>query len=85
MNGIAVKFEDASISWGETIRKKEEQRTEKKKPNRGNYSRVEPDLTTERGDVILEHINLEIRQGEFVAVIGEVCSGKTTFLHSILG
>lgn len=32
----------------------------------------------------MEIKNLKINTGEFVAVVGRVASGKTTFLHSIL-
>lgn len=37
------------------------------------------------GASVLRGVSLEIRQGEFVAVMGDNGSGKTTFLQSILG
>ena len=37
------------------------------------------------GDTVLHDLSLEIGQGEFVAVMGDNGSGKTTFLHSLLG
>ncbi|MGB9602186.1 MAG: metal ABC transporter ATP-binding protein [Limisphaerales bacterium] len=37
------------------------------------------------GNVILENINLDIRQGDFIALLGANGSGKTTLLKTIAG
>ncbi|CAN4113549.1 unnamed protein product [Withania somnifera] len=37
------------------------------------------------GQIVLEDINVEIRKGEFAAIVGMVGSGKSTLLASILG
>ena len=34
---------------------------------------------------VLDEVSLRIRKGEFVCVVGEVCSGKTTLLDCISG
>lgn len=33
----------------------------------------------------LEDLNVNIKKGEFVAVIGDIGSGKSSFLYSLLG
>lgn len=44
------------------------------------------EVSKKYGDhIILDHLNLEIRQGEFVTVIGSSGSGKTTLLKMING
>jgi len=37
------------------------------------------------GNVVLDSLNLEIYPGEFFGIIGASGSGKTTFLHTLLG
>ena len=44
------------------------------------------DLTVVRsGNVIIKDIDLSVRKGEFVGIVGPNGSGKTTFLLAILG
>jgi len=38
-----------------------------------------------RGKTVLEHISLEIPQGQFVSLLGESGSGKTTLLRALAG
>lgn len=42
-------------------------------------------VTKERDFVALKHVNLTFEAGEFIAVLGESGSGKTTFLNMISG
>ncbi|SEP19099.1 ATP-binding cassette domain-containing protein [Aquisalimonas asiatica] len=37
------------------------------------------------GDVVLENIDLQVRSGEFVTIVGASGCGKTTFLRMLLG
>ena len=37
------------------------------------------------GEKVLEAINLDIKKGEFVCIIGEVGSGKSSLLQAVLG
>lgn len=32
----------------------------------------------------LKNISLEIKQGKQYSIVGKICSGKTTFLHTLL-
>ena len=44
------------------------------------------DLSVARsGEVVIQEINLEVRKGEFVGLVGPNGSGKTTLLLTILG
>ena len=43
-------------------------------------------LTVARsGEVVIQEVNLDIRKGEFVGLVGPNGSGKTTLLLTILG
>jgi phospholipid/cholesterol/gamma-HCH transport system ATP-binding protein len=37
------------------------------------------------GQVVLEHINFEVRRGEVFAILGKTGSGKSTLLKSLIG
>ena len=43
-------------------------------------------LSIRRGDIpVLEHVDIRVGNGEFVAVVGKSGSGKTSFLHALAG
>ncbi len=42
-------------------------------------------LRSESNYAILKHINFEAKSGEFIAVVGQVGAGKSSFLNAILG
>lgn len=37
------------------------------------------------GRVVLDHINLEVSKGDYISIIGENGTGKTTFIKALLG
>ena len=66
--GIAVKIEKGTFSWG----------AEQKDILNA------PDDNDRPISLILRDINLSIKKGEFVCIIGEVGSGKSSLLNAIL-
>jgi ATP-binding cassette, subfamily C (CFTR/MRP), member 1 len=88
---IAVKFVNAEASWDPAVRNNVE-RTEESNdgagPSKtGTYVAVEKEEVemVEKSTWALKDINLTIKKGELVAVVGPVGSGKTAFLNLILG
>ena len=66
--GIAVKIEKGSFSWGAEQKDILNSPDDKDRPI----------------SLILRDINFTVRQGEFVCIIGEVGSGKSSLLNAIL-
>jgi ABC-type multidrug transport system fused ATPase/permease subunit len=77
LDGITIKY--TSFSWGFN-----EEKILNRKTIKG--SNIEENRSSSVTDsLILKDIDLKIKQGEFVAIIGEVGSGKTSFIHSLIG
>ena len=52
----------------------------------GNYPVIVEDLTVSYGDnLVLDGIDLTIKRGEKIALVGKNGSGKTTFVRSVMG
>ena len=51
----------------------------------GESEKEEVNTTTVEGALALKDINLSVRQGEFVCIIGDVGSGKSSLLNAIIG
>jgi ABC-type lipoprotein export system ATPase subunit len=43
------------------------------------------DAPDQDNDITLKDIHLQVKQGEFICVMGDVASGKSSLLHAILG
>ena len=75
--GFVGKQDDLdSDEEGENVEVKKE--TENTEIDEDNFSKVESKL-------VLKNLDLKIKKGEFVCIIGEVGSGKTSLLNSIIG
>jgi energy-coupling factor transport system ATP-binding protein len=61
------------------------QPTQKPKPPQVIVSLKDVSFKFENGPTILEHTNLEIQQGEWIAIIGENGTGKSTVMKLISG
>ena len=108
--GIAIKIENGTFSWGEkrlksiksnlkknikpqkiykSIELSEINKEEKKSENKPLF---EKDIIKDKNYVaatpseqlILKDINLEVKKGEFICIIGEIGSGKSSLIHAIL-
>jgi len=62
---------------------KKEIKNEKKKSKKGKVKVDTP--KKENKDITLKQIDLKVKQGEFICVIGDVASGKSSLLQAILG
>ncbi|KAJ3206817.1 ABC transporter C member 13, partial [Entophlyctis luteolus] len=80
--GNAVLFENASLSWQFT--------PEKAFPNDKNERKIPKDESNEAAILeyprnVLKDLSISIGQGQFIAVVGNVGSGKSSLLGAILG
>ena len=46
---------------------------------------IEVSKQTVENSILLRNLNLKIFKGEFVCIIGEVGSGKSSLIHALLG
>jgi ABC-type multidrug transport system fused ATPase/permease subunit len=76
-NKNAVKLENASFNWDEKL-------DEKKDPAKLNNT-IDSTESTEKTNFSLKNLNLEIKNGELVAIIGSVGSGKSSLIQALLG
>ena len=90
-NNIAIKIENGNFTWGlefedenEGKFKKKKSRKLSKKKSSLNEINMQNKLNLNKPKEILKDINLTINKGEFVVIIGEVGSGKSSLLQAIL-
>jgi len=96
--GTAVKVKDGNFYWLTEEEKKLKEKKEEEKKNKGGEKKNEiiqqegsnseiSSPTTENGGekLILKDLNLDIKKGSFVAILGDVGSGKSSFLFSLAG
>jgi ABC-type multidrug transport system fused ATPase/permease subunit len=84
----AIEFNKCDFMWG--FNKYDEEREKKKKEAKdkddsGSGSESEKKITTFEDKIALRDIDLKIRKGEFVAIVGDVGSGKSSLIYSLLG
>ena len=80
----AIKVKDGNFYW----LTEEEKRLKKKKEEGEEKKEIvvqEEPPATEGEKLILKDVNLEIKKGSFVAILGDVGSGKSSFLFSLAG
>ena len=85
---VAIEVNNGNFFWGFAKATDDEMENEKKKLS-GTY--VSSDSSEERPDVkfkdhiTLKDINLNIKKGEFVCIVGEVGAGKSSMINSLVG
>ena len=67
-----------NFSWGLSEKKEEEKKKEEE-------VKIEEKKNTLEKFIQLRDIDLTIQKGEFVCVVGDVGSGKSSLLHAIIG
>ena len=86
---IHLQIEKWNFSWGG----KKQNSSINKKSNAPNNKDIQSDSESEIGDdhfvvrksIILKSLDLKIFEGEFVCIIGEVGSGKSSLISAIIG
>ena len=79
-----------SFSWGFTSN--QPKKDDKEKNEKAGKSAVEQENAEDSNQgkklskfITLKDINLQIKKGEFVCIIGDVGSGKSSLLQSVIG
>jgi ATP-binding cassette subfamily C (CFTR/MRP) protein 1 len=77
----AIEFNNCNFMWG--FNKYDEESEKNKEGN--EEKRKCAKITTFKHKIALKNINLKIKKGEFVAIVGDVGSGKSSLIYSLLG
>lgn len=67
------------------IKEKEEEEEKQKKEQEKKKEEEKEKLHSIKSKLTLRNINLDVKEGEFVCIIGETGSGKTSLLNAIFG
>ena len=77
-----IELDNCSFRWSKTPPPSDSKKDKKDKKDK----KKEPEESRqEDGKVTLSNININIKPGSFVAIVGAVGSGKSSILNSILG
>ena len=82
----AVEIKGVNFSWGLQVADKEDEDEDKTKDKKAEERKedLERKLTVSE-TITLNGIELSVKQGEFVCIIGDVGSGKSSLLSAING
>jgi len=86
----AIKMKNGNFYWmteeEKKLKKKKEEEEENEEDGKKKEVVVEEESPAAEGEkLVLKDINLEIKKGSFVAILGDVGSGKSSFLLSLTG
>uniref|UniRef100_A0AC34GNF9 ABC transmembrane type-1 domain-containing protein n=1 Tax=Panagrolaimus sp. ES5 TaxID=591445 RepID=A0AC34GNF9_9BILA len=82
---VAMSFKNAKFVWDVVEEKPEKPSKKSKKKRAETVTEAEPLKPNERNDFALNELNVVINKKELIGICGPVGSGKTSFLHSIVG
>jgi len=86
---VSVEFNKATVSWGFSVKQENAESSADKKKKEvkdkdvkaGVGGKLELDYTLRP---IIEDVNLSMKRGDFLTVVGKVGSGKSTLLMSVM-
>ena len=82
---VAIKMQNGTFYWKDE-EEDEKWRLEKERiENRDSEAKKSEKEFDNPRKIVLEDINLEVKKGKLVAVIGEIGAGKSSLLSSMLG
>jgi ABC-type glutathione transport system ATPase component len=95
-NDTAIRIRDGNFFWGLETKAEKKPSNEDNKTNKDEIveEKEEPLIKKQEAEksegmisstLTLKRINVEIKHGEFVCVIGDVGSGKSSLLSAIIG
>ena len=80
---LSIEIKKSDFTWGMKVPKEEED--EKKDEEKKMEEKSEPKKVSYDSYVTLKEIELQVKKGEFVCIIGDVGSGKSSILSTIIG
>ena len=81
---MAINIEKSDFTWGMKVPKEEEEEEEEEE-KKEEQDKTEPNKVSYDSYVTLKKIELQVKKGEFVCIIGDVGSGKSSILSTIIG
>ena len=92
---IAIRIINGNFTWGKDVsndsspKKKDHNKSvlSEKDMNLNKSQKIEEEIDIKDNDILrtqIKNINISIKKGEFVGIIGEVGSGKSSLLQAIL-
>ena len=87
--GPALSVMNASFSWGIQLKDKDEENSNDKDENNKKQEKKKRKTKKENEEssppITLENINARVEKGSFTAIVGNVGTGKSSFLNAVLG
>lgn len=81
----AIKISGKSFTWGIKIKEPKKDDEKKKDEKKVEEKEEKPEIQKLADLIHLKNIEIDIKKGEFVCIIGDIGSGKTNLFSAILG
>ena len=76
----AIEIKKSNFTWGLHAKKEEDDKEEKKKKDEEEEKKISLESA-----IVLKDFELTVKKGEFVCIIGDVGSGKSSIISTIIG